>query len=78
MAEFESALIGERTKAGMKAAKRNGKHVGRPPKLSPAQIQQAHKMIAAGQTQASMAPLFGVNRMTIYRALQSQNRDEAA
>lgn len=34
LAEFERELISERTKAGMAAAKRNGKHVGRPRKLS--------------------------------------------
>jgi len=30
IAEFESSLISERTKAGMAEAKRQGKHVGRP------------------------------------------------
>ena len=30
IAEFESSLISERTKAGMEEAKRQGKHVGRP------------------------------------------------
>ena len=32
IAEFESSLISERTKAGMTEAKRQGKHVGRPRK----------------------------------------------
>lgn len=31
-AEYESNLISERTKEGMKRAKKQGKHVGRPPK----------------------------------------------
>ena len=37
IAEFESALISERTIAGMRAAKLRGKHVGRP-KSSPDQV----------------------------------------
>lgn len=31
LAQFESALISERVKAGMERAKAEGKHVGRPP-----------------------------------------------
>src|SRR6266480_5709381 len=34
MAEFEREMISERTVAGMKAAKRRGQHLGRPPKLT--------------------------------------------
>jgi DNA invertase Pin-like site-specific DNA recombinase len=34
LAEFERSLISERTKAGMKAARRRGIHVGRPQMLS--------------------------------------------
>lgn len=33
LAEFERSLISERTRAGMEAARRNGKHVGRPKKI---------------------------------------------
>lgn len=33
LAEFERALISERTKAGMEAARLNGKQLGRPPKV---------------------------------------------
>jgi hypothetical protein len=34
LAEFERSLIIERVTAGIPAAKKRGKHVGRPPKLS--------------------------------------------
>ncbi len=34
IAEFERNVISERTKAGMAAARRRGRHVGRPPKLA--------------------------------------------
>src|SRR5207248_6473115 len=42
-AEFERELIRERTMAGMRAAKRRGRHVGRPRKLT------AHKLDHARQ-----------------------------
>ena len=35
LAEFERSVIVERVTAGIAAAKRRGKHVGRPPKLTP-------------------------------------------
>lgn len=37
-AEFEASLIRERVKAGIAAARRNGKRLGRPPRLSHAEI----------------------------------------
>src|SRR5262249_33703239 len=46
LAEFERSLIAERTRAGMKAAKRRGKHVGRPSKLTRQQIHHARELIA--------------------------------
>ena len=49
LAEFERALIAERTKAGMKAARRRGKHMGRPPKLKRPQVQHAKELIASGK-----------------------------
>ncbi len=38
LAEFERDLTSERTRAGMKAAKRRGKSMGRPVSLSKEQI----------------------------------------
>lgn len=45
LAEFERALISERTKAGIVSAKARGKHVGRPPSLSQKQLLYAISMI---------------------------------
>ncbi len=71
LAEFERSLIAERTKAGMKAAKKGGKHLGRPRKLTSAQINHAREMIESGQlTKAYMADLYSVHPSTLYRALQ--------
>ncbi len=71
LAEFERALIAERTRAGMAAARRHGRHLGRPRALAPAQVGHARRMIATGQeTIVGMAALLGVDRKTLGRALK--------
>lgn len=70
-AQFERCQISERTKAGMAAAKRRGQHVGRPRKLSPAQIQTADELTAQKkQSIKSMAEMFEVDPETLRRALK--------
>ena len=70
LAEFERSLIGERTKAGMHAAKRRGKKLGRPRKLTAHQLDHARAMIASGQeTRSGVAALFKVDVATLRRAL---------
>jgi len=70
LAEFERDLIKERTKAGMKAAKKRGKHVGRPKALSEGQIQHMHELLNNGKTQAEVGDLLGVSANTIGRELK--------
>ena len=64
-AEFERELIRERTKAGMLAAKRRGRHIGRPPKLTPAQLDTAARLLAAGRSQRKVARALGVAVTTL-------------
>lgn len=73
LAEFERALIIERTKAGLAAAKRRGKFPGRPPSLTSQQVRHAKKMLERGEeTTGNLAALFEVDRTTIWRALQKR------
>jgi len=73
LAEFERSLIVERTKAGMDAARRRGKHVGRPPALTRQQIDHARRLIGREEeTASSMAVLYGVSRSTLWRALNGK------
>jgi DNA invertase Pin-like site-specific DNA recombinase len=72
LAEFERELIRERTKAGMAAAKRRGKHVGRPRKLTPFQLEEARRMIAGDKSKADVAALLGVDVATLRRALNQR------
>jgi DNA invertase Pin-like site-specific DNA recombinase len=70
LAEFERGLIAERTRAGMKAAKRRGKQIGRPPKLSRQQVLHARDLITSGkESRSSVAELFKVDVKTLRRAL---------
>lgn len=70
LAEFERSLIAERTREGMKAAKRRGKHVGRPPALSNEQVVFAKRTLTAGEeTLSGLASIMGVDRSTLRRSL---------
>ncbi len=72
LAEFERELISERTRAGMAAARRRGKHVGRPRKLSVQQVTHARELLKSGkETRGSVAALFKVDVATLRRALRA-------
>ena len=67
LAEFERELIRARTGEGRKRAKDRGVKFGRPSKLTPHQKQEARRRLAAGETQADIARLFGCHGTTIGR-----------
>jgi DNA invertase Pin-like site-specific DNA recombinase len=69
LAELERSLISERTRAGVKAAKRRGVKFGRKRKLTRQQLAHAVRLIDEGQRREDVAALLNVNRTTLYRAL---------
>jgi DNA invertase Pin-like site-specific DNA recombinase len=70
IAEFERALIIDRTRSGRDAAKARGVRFGPRPTLTPAQIDHARQLIDHdGRTVKDAAELLGVHRSTMYRAL---------
>jgi len=71
-AEFERELIRERTKAGMRAARRRGKRVGRPRTLTPEKLDLAHRLLADGKGRAVTARMIGVDPATLQRALNAR------
>jgi DNA invertase Pin-like site-specific DNA recombinase len=71
LAEFERELIRERTRAGMTAAKRRGRHVGRPRKLTGHDLDIAHQLIASGRERAEIAESLRVGVSTLRRALKA-------
>ena len=69
IAEFEWALIQERTGAGRAAAKRRGVRFGRPAKLGAEQVALAQRLLEEGTAAGEVARMFKVHRATLYRAL---------
>lgn len=69
VAEYEREILVERTLAGMEAARRRGTLLGRRPSLTPAQAQEARRMMGEGRNAAEMARLFRTSRASLYRAL---------
>lgn len=78
LAQFERQLMRERCRAGIDAAKRRGKHLGRPRKLSPERLAQARDLIDGGQTQAAVAGLLDVHPATLCRALERDSGNSTA
>src|ERR1700726_3685298 len=67
LADVERDLIRTRTAEGRSRAKDRGKHMGRPPKLTPAQKAEARRRRAKGATLAELARSYGVGKSTISR-----------
>ncbi|MCP3956620.1 MAG: recombinase family protein [bacterium] len=72
LAEFESALLREHTRAGLAAAAKRGSRPGRPRSLSSVQVEMARSMMANPELSAQqLADELGVHRSTLYRAVRS-------
>lgn len=72
IAEFERALISERTRCGMQAARKNGKRLGRRKVLSAWQIECAQRMANVDhRPMMEIAACLKVGRTTIWRALSN-------
>jgi DNA invertase Pin-like site-specific DNA recombinase len=69
LAQYERALTQERIKAGLAAAKRRGKHGGRPRAISAEQLEAIVAAVQAGTSKAALCRTFGVKRTTLYEAL---------
>ncbi|WP_282012572.1 recombinase family protein [Nitrospina watsonii] len=70
-AQFERQNLIKRTREGMAAARRRGKHIGRPYKLDSRDVAHAHAKIHAGKsTIMGMARELGCSRSTLSHAFQ--------
>ncbi len=71
-AEFERALIRERQREGIQAAKeRGGIYKGRKRSLTAGQAADLRKRLAAGESKAALARAFGISRETVYRYVET-------
>lgn len=72
LAEFERALIQERTHAGLKAARARGRFGGRPRKISDADAKKINILLADKSTPITeICSTFHVSRSTLYRHINS-------
>ncbi|AFZ11469.1 Resolvase domain protein [Crinalium epipsammum PCC 9333] len=74
LAEFETEVIRERTRAGLKAAKARGHQGGRPRKLDASSLNMAKLLISEGNTSVTeICRTLQVSRSTLYRYLGKNN-----
>ena len=66
-ADVERDLIRTRTAEGRSRAKERGKHMGRPPSLTPEQQEEAIRRRAEGATLQELAHSYNVSKSTISR-----------
>jgi DNA invertase Pin-like site-specific DNA recombinase len=71
LAQFERALIVERTRAGLAAARLRGSMPGRKPVLTAERIAHAKTLLTLGEPAAAVAKTLGVSRATFYRRVFS-------
>ncbi|WP_392712668.1 recombinase family protein [Rhizobium ruizarguesonis] len=70
-AEFEREMVRERTQAGLRAARAQGRGGGRQPKLTKPQQAEVITMLKTGRSAADIARLFRVHRTTISRIVSN-------
>lgn len=76
LAEFERALISERTKAGLAAAKDRGRQLGRPQALSHSQQLALAQSASDGRIDLQgLAAQFQVHPRTLRRYLEKKSKD---
>ncbi len=73
IAHFERRLISERTKDGLAAARKRGRHPERPA-LEPDTISALRDLVDAGQSISQAAKHLGIGRSTAYRAIGEGTR----
>jgi len=71
-AEFERALILERQREGIAAAKQKGVYTGRKPALTDDEAQQLRERATAGEKKSKLAKEFSISRETVYTYLRAE------
>ncbi len=73
LAQWERATLSERTKQGLEAARRRGKTLGRPRKLSLSDVEHAVVSLnQPGATVATVAKELGVSERTLQRRMKQR------
>lgn len=71
---MERELIVERTRAGLEAAREQGRIGGRRPKLTQEQWEQAGRLIKAGESRKRVALIYDVGLSTLYKKFPASTK----
>lgn len=74
LAQMERELTIERTRAGLEAAKRQGRVGGRKRQMTVNKVEAARKLLAGGTPPREVAQSLGVSVPTLYRWLPAASR----
>jgi DNA invertase Pin-like site-specific DNA recombinase len=74
LAQMERELTAERTKAGLDAARRRGRMVGRKRRMTPSKIESAKQLLGGGMSPREVAKNLGVSIPTLYRWVPASSR----
>jgi len=74
LAQMERELIVERTKAGLEAARKRGRVVGRKRRMTPSKIASAQQLLRGGMPPREVAHNLGVSVPTLYRWVPASSR----
>jgi DNA invertase Pin-like site-specific DNA recombinase len=69
LAQFERSLIQERVQAGLAAARRRGRHGGRPASIDPEKLAAVVAALDGGATKAAVCRTFVIKRSTLIDSL---------
>lgn len=69
LAQFERSLIQERVQAGLAAARRRGRHGGRPTAIDAEKLAAVTAALDDGATKAAVCRTFGIKRSTLIDSL---------
>jgi DNA invertase Pin-like site-specific DNA recombinase len=69
LAQFERSLIQERVQAGLAAARRRGRHGGRPATIDAEKLAAVTAALDGGATKAAVCRTFGIKRSTLIDSL---------
>jgi len=72
IADFERALIVDRTRAGREAARARGVYFGPPRVLTPERLAHARRLLDEGYGMDEAAGLIGVHRSTLWRGMRKE------
>lgn len=74
VAELERDLIGERTRAGMAAARRRGRQIGRP-SIDPRALETVREQLRRGASISQAAREAGISRAVVYKHIPASERE---